>query len=136
MNAGWTLHAYKNEMKIKNGTQTIIFDHIVKTPKSMLFCLRITREKSETGLLMTEKKISITKLHSLLGHGGEDRDRKVAKHLGIALTRLKVFSFNHALISSFARVLIGPIIGFYLIKYLNLSGIGYCSPTTPLIPNQ
>ena len=42
--------------------------------------------------------------------------------LGIALTRLKVFSFNEALISSFARVLIGPIIGFYLIKYFNLSG--------------
>ena len=42
--------------------------------------------------------------------------------LGIALTRLKVFSFNEALISSVARVLIGPIIGFYLIKYFNLSG--------------
>ena len=42
--------------------------------------------------------------------------------LGIALTRLKVFSFNEALISSVARVLIGPIIGFYLIKFFNLSG--------------
>ena len=42
--------------------------------------------------------------------------------LGIALTRLKVFSFNEALISSIARVLIGPIIGFYLIKFFNLSG--------------
>ena len=42
--------------------------------------------------------------------------------LGIALTRLKVFSFNKALISSIARVLIGPIIGFYIIKYFNLSG--------------
>ena len=42
--------------------------------------------------------------------------------LGIALTRLKVFSFNEALISSIARVIAGPIIGFYLIKYFNLSG--------------
>jgi len=42
--------------------------------------------------------------------------------LGIALTRLKVFSFNKALISSIARVFIGPIIGFYIIKYFNLSG--------------
>ena len=41
--------------------------------------------------------------------------------LGIALTRLKVFSLNEALISSFARVLIGPIIGF-LIRYFDLSG--------------
>ena len=42
--------------------------------------------------------------------------------LGIALTRLKVFSFYKAFISSVARVLIGPLIGFYLIKYFNLSG--------------
>ena len=42
--------------------------------------------------------------------------------LGIALTRLKVFSFNSALVSSIARVVIGPIIGFVIIKYFNLSG--------------
>ena len=42
--------------------------------------------------------------------------------LGIALTRLKVFSFNSALVSSIARVIIGPIIGFIIIKYFNLSG--------------
>ena len=43
--------------------------------------------------------------------------------LGIALTRLKVFSFNKALISSLARVIIGPIIGFGLIKFFNLTGV-------------
>ena len=42
--------------------------------------------------------------------------------LGIALTRLKVFSFYKALISSIARVIIGPIIGFLIIKSFNLSG--------------
>ena len=42
--------------------------------------------------------------------------------LGIALTRLKVFSFNSALVSSIARVVICPIIGFVIIKYFNLSG--------------
>ena len=42
--------------------------------------------------------------------------------LGIALTRLKVFSFNNALISSVARVIIGPIIGFLIIKFFNLTG--------------
>ena len=42
--------------------------------------------------------------------------------LGIALTQLKVFSFTNALISSVARVIIGPIIGFVLIKVFNLSG--------------
>ena len=43
--------------------------------------------------------------------------------LGIALTRLKVFSFNKALVSSIARVIIGPIIGFAIIRFFNLSGI-------------
>ena len=42
--------------------------------------------------------------------------------LGIALTRFKVFSFKSALISSIARVIIGPIIGFAIIKTFNLSG--------------
>ena len=43
--------------------------------------------------------------------------------LGIALTRLKIFSFNKALISAIARVLIGPIIGFCIIRIFNLSGV-------------
>ena len=43
--------------------------------------------------------------------------------LGIALTRLKVFSFYKALISSVARVIIGPLIGFLIITFFNLSGV-------------
>ena len=42
--------------------------------------------------------------------------------LGIALTRLKVFSFKKALISSIGRVIIGPIIGYLLIVYYDLEG--------------
>ncbi|MDB2618021.1 AEC family transporter [Candidatus Pelagibacter bacterium] len=42
--------------------------------------------------------------------------------LGIALTRFKVFSFRSALISSIARVIIGPLIGFAIIKIFNLTG--------------
>ena len=42
--------------------------------------------------------------------------------LGIALTRLKVFSFKKAMISSFSRVFLGPIIGYLLIIYYNLEG--------------
>ena len=42
--------------------------------------------------------------------------------LGIALTRFKVFSFKKALICSIGRVIIGPIIGFLLIKYFKLTG--------------
>ena len=42
--------------------------------------------------------------------------------LGIALTRLKIFSLNKAIFSSFSRMIIGPIIGFLLIYFFNLSG--------------
>ena len=42
--------------------------------------------------------------------------------LGIALTRLKVFSLSNALISSFTRMIIGPAIGFFLIFIFDLKG--------------
>ncbi len=42
--------------------------------------------------------------------------------LGIALTRLKIFSLSKAFFSSIARVVIGPIIGYILILYFKLEG--------------
>ena len=47
----------------------------------------------------------------------------VLMSLGIALTKLKVVSWLNASILSGVRIIIGPIIGFSLIKYLNLSGL-------------
>ena len=46
----------------------------------------------------------------------------VLMSLGIALTRLKVKSWNKAIILGLVRVIIGPIIGFSLIYFFNLSG--------------
>ena len=43
--------------------------------------------------------------------------------LGVALTQMKVFSFKDALITSTGRVILGPIVGFILIKLFGLSGI-------------
>ena len=42
--------------------------------------------------------------------------------LGIALANLKVVSWTHASILGAVRVIIGPLIGFGLIKFLNLDG--------------
>ena len=42
--------------------------------------------------------------------------------LGIALTRLKVFSLNKAIICSITRMFFGPVIGLLLIYYFDLSG--------------
>ena len=46
----------------------------------------------------------------------------VLMSLGIALSRLKVVSWTHASILGAVRVVIGPLIGFGLIKFLNLDG--------------
>ncbi len=43
--------------------------------------------------------------------------------LGIALTKLKVFSFKNAVISSFARLFLGPIIGLLIIYLFDLNGL-------------
>ena len=42
--------------------------------------------------------------------------------LGVSLTQLKVFSLKDSVISSIGRVIIGPIIGFLIIKIFNLTG--------------
>ena len=47
----------------------------------------------------------------------------VLMSLGIALTRLKVVSWSHASILGGVRVIIGPIIGYALIRLLNLDGL-------------
>jgi predicted permease len=46
----------------------------------------------------------------------------VLMSLGVALTRLKVKSWNNAIILGLVRVLVGPIIGFSIIIFFNLSG--------------
>ena len=43
--------------------------------------------------------------------------------LGVALTQMKVFSFKDAVITSTGRVILGPIIGFILIKIFGLTGV-------------
>ena len=43
--------------------------------------------------------------------------------LGVALTQMQVFSFKDAIITSTGRVILGPIIGFMLIKIFGLTGV-------------
>ena len=42
--------------------------------------------------------------------------------LGVALTRLKVYSIKSSITLSIVRVIIGPVIGFVLINTFNLTG--------------
>jgi len=47
----------------------------------------------------------------------------VLMSLGVALSKLKVFSFKETFIYSITRVIIGPIVGLAFVKFFNLSGI-------------
>ena len=47
----------------------------------------------------------------------------VLMSLGVALSKLKVFSVKETLIYSFIRVIIGPIVGLAFVKFFNLSGV-------------
>ena len=47
----------------------------------------------------------------------------VLMSVGIALSKIKVFNFKEALIYSFVRLIIGPLIGFYFVHFFNLSGV-------------
>ncbi len=47
----------------------------------------------------------------------------VLMSLGVALSKLKVFSFKETLIYSLTRVVIGPIVGFGFVKFFNLTGV-------------
>ena len=47
----------------------------------------------------------------------------VLMSLGVALSKLKVFSFNETIIYSLIRVIFGPIIGLGFVKFFNLSGV-------------
>jgi len=47
----------------------------------------------------------------------------VLMSLGVALSKLKVFSFKETFIYSFIRVILGPIVGLGFVKFFNLSGV-------------
>ena len=47
----------------------------------------------------------------------------VLMSLGVALSKLKVFSFKETLIYSLTRVIVGPIIGFGFVNFFNLTGV-------------
>jgi malate permease and related proteins len=47
----------------------------------------------------------------------------VLMSLGVALSKLKVFSFKETIIYSSIRVIVGPIVGLGFVKFFNLSGV-------------
>jgi len=47
----------------------------------------------------------------------------VLMSLGVALSKLKVFSYKETIIYSLTRVVIGPLVGFGFVKYFDLTGV-------------
>ena len=53
--------------------------------------------------------------------------------LGIALTKLKVFSYKNAIFSSFARLILGPLVALGLIYFFDLKGVPASAILTYLV---
>jgi len=47
----------------------------------------------------------------------------VLMSLGIALSKLKVFSLKETFTYSLTRVILGPLVGFWFVKFFNLTGV-------------
>ena len=100
---GWNLVGDKDKLELKKNGKRIVFDIKINTPKGVLFCIHIKRNRNEEAANVEadevkkaqsyiEKaldggKVDINKAHELLGHMGEENTRKVCKHLGIDLKK-------------------------------------------------
>ena len=80
----WILGGNENSIWLKKGTMTFMFDIKISTPKRVLFAMYHTQE---LGGLATEAKLSITKVHRILGNRHKQSNRDKAKALGWELTR-------------------------------------------------
>jgi len=47
----------------------------------------------------------------------------VLMSLGIALSKLRVFSFKETLTYSLVRIILGPLVGFWFVNFFNLTGV-------------
>jgi hypothetical protein len=61
------------------------FDIPVATPKGVVYAMYIRRSEISTPTLANT--MNIEKAHCLLGHQSEDTTRKIAKHIGWAITK-------------------------------------------------
>ena len=97
---GWVMKGNEKGIILlmaNNPKKFMKFDEIVKTAKGVLFCARIVpNEVDEVSAMGSDddtknkgwtKIMNIQKLHEELGHMGEQTCRKIAKHVGIQLTK-------------------------------------------------
>jgi hypothetical protein len=86
---GWILGGDIKEIWLTKEGQRLSFDIAIPTPKGMLFVMYIHRETEIAGATtnVTVPAISIQTDYDCLGHPGEDIVYKMAKELGLTLTR-------------------------------------------------
>jgi hypothetical protein len=96
----------KDGITVEKGTQVIIFDIRVKTPKGVLWCAYIKRPESNREItagmsnnksinqpkgsvqeLTPEIKMNIERAHAILGHSSEETTWRTAAALGMGITR-------------------------------------------------
>jgi hypothetical protein len=80
---GWTAGGNAEMCWVEKGDQKIVFDIKIKTKNGALFCANITR----VGQHDEVAALTIQQAHSQFGHVNEDATRKMAKALGLELTK-------------------------------------------------
>ena len=105
---GWKLVGDNNKLELVNNNQKITFDIKIHTPKGLLFCLHIKRNRNEEAaniglteenkvksfieLALNANKMDANKVHEVFGHMGEQATKKVCAHLGM---NMKTVAFKH-----------------------------------------
>ena len=84
INQGWLLSGDKEAMVLSNGTNKIMFDIKVHSPKGLIYAMYLKRDAELNNVAADDKKLNLTikQAHEKLGHCSEDLTRQMAKSLG------------------------------------------------------
>jgi hypothetical protein len=96
---GWLLYGDVKKIWLEKEGNKIVFDLMVPTPKGVVYCMYLNRhceianpttDADETAapiVATTAKTLSIKQAHGKSAHSNEDDTRKMAKELGITISR-------------------------------------------------
>ena len=105
---GWKLNGDNKKLELTKDKQKLVFDIKINTPKGILFCMHVKRNRNEeaANLMLNEEskaqgfievalnanKMDMNKAHEIFGHMGQDQTRKICTHLGLDMKKV---SFAH-----------------------------------------
>jgi hypothetical protein len=96
---GWLLYGDVKKIWLEKDGNKIGFDQMVPTPKGEVYCMYLNRQSEIANpntntdeatapiAAATATAMNISQAHAKFGHSNEDDTRKIAKEMGITITR-------------------------------------------------